>query len=610
MEHLENVSGLNIVTIDNAQKRTYQFYILTIGKIYMKLRDCLSLLGQLIVYKLTQNRYDIDYRPDDLDPGLFISARQAIESISDGDTVISTGMASHGRCAIFFYAFRDVFKKKKHPAHLTWVTVSAQGGRGKVGGTLEDLAIPGLVDEYITGHIETAKAMLKLGQKGKIRLHILPQGELTALLVAQARGRLSLESPTGIGTFLDPILGGTSELTPDTGKSYVDRKGDTLIYSLPKLQKAFLMAPYADRKGNIYHRHASSITENIEAVDAVIANGGKVFVTVSGIIDTCEKDIAIPGEKVSGIVVNPWNDQAGAVRQRKYWPLFTQGAQEDTDEALQKLKIINTLAMITPRRGPVENAMARIAASLFTREAHKGDLINLGVGLPEEVGRLLYEGGLHRDLTFSSETGVVGGIPTSGLFFGGAVNPERIMSSAWIFNHYKTHLPITVLGFLQVDSKGNVNVSKRGKKIIDYVGPGGFMNISSSARTIIFIGHFAANAKYKMKNGLLKIRRKGCCKFTDDVLEVTFNAQDALAQGKKIYYVTTLGMLELTEKGLVLVAVMPGVDIQKDIVDHATARILIPENVTTVSPNLVTGEGFNLCWPETASTGQQCTNAA
>lgn len=576
----------------------------------MKFRDIATLLGQLIHYKLTQNRYNIDYRPDDLDPGLFISARQAVESVSDGDTVISTGMASHGRCAIFFFAFRDVFKKKKHPAHLTWVTVSAQGGRGKVGGTIEELSIPGLVDEYITGHIETAKAMLKLGQKGKIKLHILPQGEITALLVAQAKGKLSLESPTGIGTFLDPAMGGSSELTPGTGKSYVKRNGDTLTYSLPKLQNAFLMAPYADREGNIYHTNASSITENIEAVDAVVANGGKVFVTVSGIIGTCDDDIAIPKEKVHGIVVNPWNDQAGAVRQRKFWPLFTEGAQENTDEALQKLKIINMLAMITPHRGPVENAMARMAASLFTREAHKGDLINLGVGLPEEVGRLLYEGGLHHDLTFSSETGVVGGIPASGLFFGGSVNPKRIMSSAWIFNHYKTHLPITVLGFLQVDSKGNVNVSKRGKRITDYVGPGGFMNIASSARTIIFIGHFAANARYRISNGQLKIKRKGRCKFTDDLLEVTFNAQEALAQGKKIYYVTTLGLIELTEKGLMLVAVMPGVDIDKDIVNHAKARIHIAENLITIPSDLVTGEGFRLCWPEEASEEHPCTKAA
>lgn len=102
-------------------------------------------------------------------------------------------------------------------------------------------------------------------------------------------------------------------------------------------------------------------------------------------------------------MVNPRNDQAGAIRQVKYWPLLTEGARENTDDALKKLKFINRMAMITPHRGPVESAMARIAAALFVREANKGDLINLGVGLPEEVGRLLYEGGLHHDLTFSSE---------------------------------------------------------------------------------------------------------------------------------------------------------------------------------------------------------------
>lgn len=564
----------------------------------MNAKETLNLLSQLVFYRITQNWRNTKYRPKDLDPNLFISARQAVMAVSDGDTVISTGMASHGRCAIFYWAFRHLYKKTKHPAGLTWVTVSAQGGRGKVSGTVEDLAIPGLVREYICGHLETAKAMLKLGDKNKIELHTLPQGEMTALLVAQAQGKNAIESTTGIGTFIDPALGGSSALTAGTDKSYVVRKGDTLVYSLPKLKVAFMMAPYADREGNIYHTNASTITENVEAADAVHANGGKVFVTVSAIIDKREEGIAIPREKVTGIVVNPRNDQAGAIRQVKYWPLLTEGARENTDDALKKLKFINTVAMITPRRGPVENAMARMAAALFVREANKGDLINLGVGLPEEVGRLLYEGGLHYDLTFSSETGVLGGIPTSGLFFGGAINPEKIMSSAWIFERYKTHLPITVLGFLQVDAKGNVNVSKRGNRIQDYVGPGGFMNIAASARTIIFIGHFSAKAKYKIKKGQLIIKKKGRPKFTDELLEVTFNAREALAQGKKIYYVTTVGLFILTEKGLELTRVMPGVDIQKDILDHAEATIHVSNHVKPVSPALITGQGFELNWPD------------
>ena len=51
-----------------------------------------------------------------------------------------------------------------------------------------------------------------------------------------------------------------------------------------------------------------------------------------------------------------------------------------------------------------------------------------------------------------------------------------------------TYIPVfmclfftAVLGFLQIDSHGNVNVSRRGPGIKDYVGPGGFPSIIQSA---------------------------------------------------------------------------------------------------------------------------------
>ncbi len=557
-----------------------------------------KLVAHLAAYKLTQKRYDIDYKPEGLDPAKFISARQAVLLVDDNSTVISTGMASHARGAIFYWAFRDVYKKKKYPKNLTWITVSAQGGRGKAPGTIEELGIPGLLKEYICGHVETAKSLLALGDQGDLEIHTLPQGEITALLIAQANGRTTVESRTGVGTFYDPELGGTTAITKNANKSYIARSNGLLSFTMPKVDSAFMVAPYADREGNIYFKHAATITENVEAAEAAHRNGGKVFVTVSDIIDKDEKSIRIPKEWVTGIVVNPWNEQTGAVRQKQFWPLFTEGARVDTQKAVKKLKLVNKLARITPARGAVENTMARMAASLFTKEAKKGDLINLGIGLPEEVGRLIYEGGLHHDLTFSSETGALGGIPTPGLYFGGAINPIKLNSSAWMFEHYKDNLDMTVLGILQVDSDGNVNVSKRGKRVYDYVGPGGFMNISSSAKKIIFLGSFMAKADFQLKNGKLKIVKKGIPKFVDTLNEVTFNAKEALKQGKKVYYVTTVGIFRLTEKGVELYRVMPGVDIKKDILANSSARIIIPENVDVVGQDIVTGAGYKLSWPD------------
>lgn len=278
--------------------------------------------------------------------------------------------------------------------------------------------------------------------------------------------------------------------------------------------------------------------------------------------------------------------------------MFTEGGTEDMDECIAKMQKINSITSYAPQRGPVESTLARMAASLFVKVAKKGDLVNLGIGLPEEVGRLVYEGGLFPDMTFSSETGVYGGLPASGLFFGGSINPRKMYSSAWIFDHYKTNLDITVLGLLQVDSKGNVNVSKRGEGVKNYVGPGGFMNIAASAKTIIFIGSWMAKAEFTLENGKLSLVKKGIPKFVDELYEVTFNAQEALKKGKTIYYVTTVGIFKLTEKGPELIQVMPGIDVQRDILDASTATIQISEDLETVPADIATGENYQMAWSQ------------
>jgi len=562
----------------------------------MNTLENIKTLYQVIAYRLTQNRYDLDYCPSGLNPKKFASVRDAIRQIENGSTIITAGMASHSRCSLFFNAVRDLFKKTGNPSNLRWISVSAQGGRGKEPGTIEELAEPGLLSEYITGHLETAKTLLALGDEKKIELHVMPQGEITALLVAQAKGDMVIESKTGIGTFLDPELGGTTAVTPHTRHSYISKKNGNIAYTLPKIDVALFCAPYADREGNIYFMNASSISESKEAALAAYHNGGKVIPTVCDIIEKNEAEIGIPKEVITSIIVNPFNEQAAGVRQKKYFPLFTAGATVDVEKAVKKLQFINKLARVNPVRTPVENAMARMAAMLFTTQAKKGDLVNLGIGLPEEVGRLIYEGGLHKDLTFSSESGPYGGIPAAGLYFGGSINPKELKSSAWMFNHYKENLSITVLGILQVDSQGNVNVSRRGDKVSNYVGPGGFMNISNSAKTVIFLGSYMAKAKTKLKKGNLIIEKKGIPKFVDKLNEVTFNAKLALESGKKVFYVTTVGIFRLTKQGVELVKVMPGLDIQKDILDNSSADIIVPENVEVVSDNIITGTNYKLQW--------------
>jgi propionate CoA-transferase len=171
-------------------------------------------------------------------------------------------------------------------------------------------------------------------------------------------------------------------------------------------------------------------------------------------------------------------------------------------------------------------------------------------------------------------------------------------SSAWMFRHYRQCLSATVLGFLQVDSAGNVNVSKRADDIADYVGPGGFPSIVASARCVFFVGTWMAHAQWEINAGRLRLSRPGTPKFVAEVDEITFSGEQALLNGKRVFYITNIGVLELTAAGLVLSGVMPGVDIRRDVLDATKARILLPDGgaVPIIPECVVSGDGFALQW--------------
>lgn len=553
------------------------------------------LVSHLVKWRLTWDKKDLYYKPKGYG-NKFITALESAELIKNSSTIVSTGLAANGRCSIFFWAIRELFLQTGHPKDLTWLSVGAQGGRGKVPGTIEELGIPGILKKYIAGHVETAKSLLKLADEGELELHCMGQGMLSLLLEAQGRGMDHLDSKIGLGTFLDPRVGHGSCISPNAKESYISVEDDKLRYRLPKIDTALASAPYADREGNIYFRNAASLTEIKDAAAAAYYNGGKVIIAVGDIIDRSMEEISIPSEQVSYIVVNPRNEQTGSIPQKKYWPMFTVNSHVDTHKAIEEVKFINNFLKITPTRKEIDNVLARIAADFFTNIAKKGSIVNIGVGYPEEVCRILYESGLYKELTFTTETGVYGGLPVPGIFFGAAINPTRIESSSWMFKLYKEHLDIAMLGFLEVDSFGNVNVSNRGMTMMDYVGPGGFIDIINGAKQIIFVGSWMAHSKMSIANGKLKIEKTGTVKFIDKVHEITFSGDQGIKLGKRVYYITNVGVFRLTERGLELVEVMPGIDIEKDILQVSKAKIHLPADaeVKIIAPEIISGTGFHL----------------
>jgi propionate CoA-transferase len=556
----------------------------------------LRLLLHIIRWRLTWSKKDLNFRPRGQVSAKFITAREAARLIPDGATVFSNGLAGNARCSVFFWALRELFQKTGHPRDLTWVNVGAQGGRGKVPGTIEEIGLPGLMRQYIAGHLETCKAQLRLAEQGKLELHTLPQGVMSLLLEEQAARKTHLQSPVGLGTFLDTRLGEGSALSVGAKNQYVAPAGDALIYRLPKIEIAMFNAPYADAEGNIYFKNAASWTENLQSAAAARANGGKVFVTVSALIPKNEADISLPADAVDYIVVHPYNEQTSSIPQRRFWPMFTAGAVVDFAAASRQLRFINNVLKITPERGEVEFALARLGARVFAESVREGAMVNIGVGFPEEVARQLVEHGVADDLLFTTEAGSYGGLPAPGIFFSAAVGPQHLEPSSVMFRRYQSELDVAVLGFLQVDSAGNVNASHRGPRMTDLVGPGGFPDIANGVRTVIFVGTWMAGARFALKNRQLVIEKAVLCKFVEQVSHITFSGREALRMGKKVFYVTNVGVFALTPKGLELREVMPGIDVERDILKGCPAQIHLPLNgkLKTVDAAVLSGEGFYL----------------
>jgi len=461
---------------------------------------------------------------------------------------------------------------------------------------MEEIGIEGLVTRLITGHQETFKSLLKLAQAGKLELQCIPQGILAQLIDGQGRGESFLLSRTGVGTFVDPRVGSGSSLFDPSGEQLVAVEGSQLRYHVPKINAAMFSAPAADREGNIYFRHAAVIAESVEVARAARFNGGPVIVNVGRIVEKSYGEIGICAKDVDAIVYDADTEQSLTIKHRRYWPCLTTESDIPVGEAIERLRYVNTVLGITPRRTKVDDALARLAAITFCENARKDSYVNIGTGLPEEVCRMLFEAGLLDEVTVFTESGVIGGIPAPGVFFGGAACPKKMVSSPEIFRLCHEKLDVTILGVLEADGEGNVNVSRRGDGPINYVGPGGFIDITSAAKTVIFVTAWMHNAQIDLLDGQIKICKPGKPKFVKKVREITFCGKEAFETGKKVFYVTTVGVFRLTERGMELVRVMPGIDIERDILGASPMKLVLPESghVPVVDPVVVHGRGFKL----------------
>lgn len=487
-------------------------------------------------------------------PSKVVSADEAVRLVRSGTTLAVGGAGGVQEPDLLIRALLERFRRDGEPRDLTEFHPIRTGeleGRGTsafgekgllrriIGGSLWPVGVPEIIRRINDCDIEA---------------YNLPIGVMYGMLEATAAGRPGLVTRVGMDTCADPRQGGGA-LNAITREPLVERVtiggDDYLFYKAIPIDVAFIRGTVADTAGNVTMDEEPAICGPLLLAQAARSSGGKVIAQVKRVVPFGTLDprlVRVPGIVVDAVVEHPQQWQT------------TRGEFDPTLVGLQQLG-----RHAVPRR-PID--AARIVLRRALLEAKPGESLAIGFGLPGYLPAIAIEEGVFDSVTFTIEHGVVGGIngyAAGGSTFPMAHNPEAIIDAADQLRLYAGGgVDRAYLGVGEIDGAGNINVSKFGEHI---PGCGGFIEITQGIRRIVFC---------------TTIGDKGRRKFVDRVQQITFSAARALRCGQEILYVTERAVLALTERGLTLREIAPGLDVRRDLLDHVGCAIHVPDDVTSM----------------------------
>ena len=411
----------------------------------------------------------------------------------------------------------------------------------------------------------------KLVRDDRIECYGWPIGITAYWFREVAAGRPGLLTKIGVDTFLDPRNDGAgmNQRARKDGPckvSLLDIEGTGyLLYQAPKPDYALIRASISDEYGNLSLREEGLKGTILSIAQAAKArpHAGTVIAQVrwlskSGTISP--RDVDVPGPLVDHVVVSPkeYHWQSGTIEydlrlSYKVIPPITRSWLEglpkvqsyEHERVIARRILLELLAVFKKKRAPI--------------------LVNLGIGIPALISSVGAEEDVLDFIITVLESGPWGGLALSGNDFGLAISPFALSTIPDVFSNFEGGIiDAASLGFLQVDKEGNVNPSMLPNKVF---GPGGFPVIAGGAPKICFGGAFTAGkSDIRISNNRINIVRDGTTsKFVEKVFKVVFSGHQAIKYGQEVLYITERAVFRLSENGIILEEIAPGIDPDKDV---------------------------------------------